>query len=208
MKKALVFGGAFNPPTNAHIELAHKVMTDLGYDCVIYVPSKSTYIEFEQGKDFVFTEAERLDMLQRIAEDKEWMIVSDYELNLAEQPRTYKTLCHLRDEGYDCTLLFGSDKLPELEFGWRYVDEICAQFGIVCMARNEDNVRELIREDPYLKAHQDFITIAEVIPEYRALSSTRVREQYMAVLDALAALKEMVPAELDGLKEWLRGSEE
>ena len=65
-------------------------------------------------------------------------MVSDYELKEENQPRTYQTLCYLKEKGYACKLLFGSDKLPELKTGWKHVEEIAKEFGIVCMARYDD----------------------------------------------------------------------
>ncbi|MBQ1383447.1 MAG: nicotinic acid mononucleotide adenylyltransferase, partial [Solobacterium sp.] len=36
--KVLYFGGAFNPPTRAHIELADLVRQELGFDKVLFMP--------------------------------------------------------------------------------------------------------------------------------------------------------------------------
>lgn len=173
--RALAFGGAFNPPTRAHIELAHFAMEAVGAECVIFVPSKRSYVLGEQGKDFSFTDEERLAMLTRIAAARPWMQVSSYEIALPVQPRTYRTLCHLRDEGYAPRLLFGADKLTELETVWRHVDEICREFGIVCLSRGEEDMEEICRRDPFLAAHRAGITLVEAPQAYRDISSSRVR---------------------------------
>lgn len=173
--RALAFGGAFNPPTRAHIELAHFAMEAVGAECVIFIPSKRSYVLGEQGKDFSFTDEERLAMLTRVAAARPWMRVSSYEISLSAQPRTYHTLCHLREEGYAPRLLFGADKLTELETVWRHVDEICREFGIVCLSRGEDDLGETLRRDPFLAAHCAGITLVEAPQEYRDISSSRVR---------------------------------
>ena len=206
--KALVFGGAFNPPTKAHVDLALSAMEQTGFEKVIFVPSKMRYITEAQQKDYAFDDHARLAMLRRIAEGKTWMEVSDYELTCAEQPRTYRTLCHLREEGYECRLLFGSDKLTELQTGWKHVEEIAAEFGVVCMERYEDDCRRIIDEDPYLSKLRDRITVIATPAEYHAVSSTAVRAEYMRMCGSFRKLQEMVPAELEGLKEWLQPMED
>ena len=203
MIRALVFGGAFNPPTKAHIQLAEYAMKATGCEKVIFVPSKSRYIAGDQGKDYAFPEDDRLRMLNTIAENRDWMVVSDYELTLPEQPRTYLTLCHLREEGYAGSLLFGSDKLPELNGGWRYIDEICHEFGIVCMTRSGDNCEQMIAEDPYLSSIAPYITIVHTPDTYQHVSSTKVREAFAAMQRAREELKQYLPEELNCLSDYL-----
>lgn len=203
MKRALVFGGAFNPPTDAHINLAEYAMKEAGFNCVIFVPSKMTYIKDEQGKNLAFTDEQRLTMLEKVAEKRTWMVVSDYEIKAEKQPRTYETLCHFRDEGYDCSLLFGSDKLPELETGWRYVENICQEFGIVCMSRSEDDCEEMIRSDAYLSTLAEYIHVVVTPDTYRSVSSTKAREYFLAVKENYEKLYDILPEELEGLKSYL-----
>ena len=201
--KALVYGGAFNPPTRAHIELAEFAMNETGADKVIFVPSKMRYIEEDQKKDFAFSDSERLEMLRKIAETREWMEVCDYELVSQDQPRTYVTMCHLRSLGYECRLLFGSDKLPELQSGWRYVDELCREFGICCMERNDDICNKIIENDPYLKTLKPYITIIRTPTDFRHVSSTKVRLLYPILRQNLTEISELIPDELNGLREFL-----
>lgn len=201
--KALMFGGAFNPPTKAHIDLAYCALKQCGRDKVIFVPSKMQYIRDDQKKNFAFTDAERLDMLKRISGNRDWMCVSDYELCCESQPRTYTTLKYLKSTGYDCSLLFGSDKLAELETGWRHVPEIAEEFGIVCMSRNADSCRTMIRESTFLHNIAQYITVVDTPDEYRDISSTKVRGHFLAARDEIDEISRMIPEELNGLKEYL-----
>ena len=110
MKRVLAFFGAFNPPTIAHIEAARIAMEATGREGVVYVPYKAVYIRDEQDKDFAYSDWQRLEMLRRAAESRPWMAVTDWELRQASQPRTYETLCHLRDEGvYGVSEVFTRD---------------------------------------------------------------------------------------------------
>lgn len=175
MIQALVIGGAFNPPTIAHIELVNAVRKTIGYDLVVFVPSKQSYIKEDQKKDYAFSNQARLDMLQAISESREWMMVCDYEINLDHQPKTYETLCHLQKEGIQGKLLFGSDKLMELEHGWKYIPELCKKFGIVVMKRSGDDVYAMIENDAYLSSLKQYITVVDTPNMYQMVSSSDVR---------------------------------
>lgn len=208
--KALAFGGAFNPPTLAHISCAHEALVQTGADKVVFIPSKMSYVLNDQGKDSSFTDRQRLDMLDRIAFDKAWMDVYPGEIEQEKQPRTYETLKRLLGEGYDeVKLLFGSDKLSELETGWLHVDEICHEFGIVCMTRSRDNVQEMIETDPYLRQYRDCIVIVQTDEAYHEIASTEARRLFHALqkdphnTELEKELKAVLPEELNGLKEYL-----
>ncbi len=198
MIKALVFGGAFNPPTNAHIQLAEYAKNKTNSDVVIFVPSKMTYIKDEQKKDFAFSDEIRLNMLKKIASNREWMIVSDYEIHLKQQPRTYETLRYLKQQGYTCKLLFGSDKLVELETGWKHVDELCKEFGIVCLERNYDDCNYFIQHNDFLSQYQTMIQIIDTPNDFQMVSSTLVRKYYIE--GDYRAIDALVPKELNGLR--------
>ncbi len=189
MTQALAFFGAFNPPTAAHLNLAEFALRETGREKAVFVPSKSVYIRDEQGKDFAYSDEQRLLMLEKAAERRPWMAVTDWEIRQPAQPRTYETLCHLRSEGIRASLLLGSDKLPELEHGWRYVREIAEEFGIAVLSRGTDECRRMIGEDPYLRSLSPYLTVLDTPPATRSVSSTQVRR----LLKKLGAL---VPREI------------
>ena len=199
MKRVLAFFGAFNPPTTAHVQLARFAMAQTGREGVVFVPSKSAYIRDEQGKESAYSDALRLKMLNILAGNRPWMEVSALELHAERQPRTYDTLCRLRQAGVDPALLIGSDKLPELEHEWLHVPEIAREFGFVCLGRGADACGALIAEDPYLRGLAPWIEVLESPPELRDVSSTRVR----ALMAQLRAVKreiiDLVPGDILGM---------
>ncbi len=197
MTASLAFFGAFNPPTAAHIDLAEFAMKALGRDHVIFVPSQSTYISGFQGKDYAFSNEERLSMLNTIAAARPWMRVCDWEMKQEKQPKTYQTLSHLREEGECPSLLIGSDKLIELETKWQFTREISDEFGIVCMDRGADNCEEIIRGSEFLQGLK--LTVLSVPDEYHGISSTEARKYLRQIQEAKDALKDILPPELDGL---------
>ena len=196
MKKVLAFFGAFNPPTQAHLELADFAWRETGREGVSLVPARTDYIRNDQGKDAVYSNEEREEMLRRLAESRPWIRVCDWELHQAEQPRTYRTLCHLREEGYEPSLLMGSDKLRELSSGWKHVPEIAREFGIVCLARGKDSCREIIRDDPFLQEISDGILLLETPDDWKEISSTAVREILRQPGDPEGRFMELVPDEI------------
>ena len=195
MRKDLAFFGAFNPPTRAHLELADFARRETGAGGVIFVPSRTDYIRNDQGKDYAFSNAARLEMLEALAESRPWMIVSGWELQQETQPRSYITLCHLREEGYVPALLLGSDNLRQLSSGWKYVPEIAREFGIVCLARSADSCESIIRESPLLSSLSDCITVLETPGEWKEVSSSAVRDALRQPQDP-DKLKRMIPDEI------------
>jgi nicotinate (nicotinamide) nucleotide adenylyltransferase len=175
MKNILAFCGAFNPPTRAHLGLADFAWRNTGREGVMFVPSRSDYIRNDQRKNGVLSGEKRLALLRKLAETRPWMLVTDQELCQPSQPRTYVTLCMLRDEGYSPTLLLGSDKLPELST-WKYMPDLILEFGIVCLTRGADSCSRIIGEDPFLRDVKDRITVLETPDDWKNISSSAARE--------------------------------
>ncbi|MBQ3424220.1 MAG: hypothetical protein IJH38_03370 [Clostridia bacterium] len=197
MKRVLAFFGAFNPLTVAHVELARFAMEATGREGVVFVPSKARYIRAEQGKDYAYDDDRRLEMLESVAESRPWMRVSDLELRAKVQPRTYHTLCRLRDEqGLSPALLLGSDKLGELETVWRHVEAIAREFGFVCLTRGRDACDRILKEDPYLAELAPWIRVIETPAALRDVSSTAVREKLAGIRTLRREIEQMVPAEI------------
>ena len=200
--KALMFGGAFNPPTIAHIQLAEYAKKMTKSDVVIFVPTKMTYIKNDQQKDFAFNDEVRYEMLQKIASTREWMVVSDFEIKAETQPRTYMTLLHLKDEGYACKLLFGSDKLKELKTGWMYMKEITEQFGIVCMKRRNDDFQSIMDNNPYIKSISSYIDMIDTPDDFQMISSSIVRHLFDE--GKYKEIDQLIPEELNGLRNYTK----
>lgn len=200
--KALMFGGAFNPPTIAHIQLAEYAKKMTKSDVVIFVPTKMTYIKNDQQKDFAFNDKVRYEMLQKIASTRDWMLVSDFEIKAETQPRTYMTLLHLKEEGYACKLLFGSDKLKELKTGWKYMKEITEQFGIVCMKRSNNDFQSIIDNNPYVKSISPYIDMIDTPDDFQMISSSIVRHLFNE--EKYAEIDQLIPEELNGLRNYTK----
>ena len=193
--EVLAFFGAFNPPTIAHINLAREAMDKCHLEKVIFVPSQDSYVRTVQKKSFSFSNKQRLDMLHAIAKNRSWMMVDDEELSCDHQPRTYDTLCSLDQRGYHAHLLMGSDKLKELQTGWKHVPEIVHQFGIVCMSRSHDDARNLIQNGmPVTKAcyESGFKNYSTFSRAYKKQFKTPPRYDIMSHALSCACAKESI----------------
>lgn len=200
--KGLLFGGAFNPLTNAHLFLAEQALKETGSDYVLFMPSKSDYILSTEGKGYSFSDQERLQTLLEVSKSHPWMKVSDYELSLKKQPRTYFTLKHFEERGEKLSLLIGSDWLIDMKKRWKYVDEIASQFGIVVMERNEDEARSIVMNDESMTNLLPYFTFIKSSSVYRTISSSKVRELLLEGKENQNEIKRMVPKEVyDHLKE-------
>ena len=204
MTEELAFFVAFNPPTTAHLFLARFAMEEAGARRVLFVPSRSAYIRYEQGKDFAYGDSERLAMLREAARERPWMEVSGWELEQDRQPRTYETLCHFRGEGRSPALLVGSDKLAEMETNWKNADRIAREFGIVCLTRGSDDCARMIRESAFLRELAPWIRVVETPRDMRGVSSTAVRRAVRKMEELERELAEMVPPEIAPLLRRMR----
>lgn len=202
MKKALAFFGAFNPPTKAHIDLAELAMKQVDAKEVVFVPSKCGYILEEQNKNFAFSDEERLYMLDKLIEKRPWMSVTNHDIVAEKQPRSYDTLCWLRDNLHcDCSLLIGADQLFNMEEKWLHVPQIAIEFGIVCLARKAFSTNAILQRSFWNEIRQ-YVTVVETSGNIKWISSSSVRNYITEILDADRLLRKDVPEEIyDYIKE-------
>ncbi len=195
--KALFYGGAFNPPTKAHIYLAEFAYQKTHFDKVIFVPSKSKYILSTEKKESSFSELERLSMLRLLASSRPFMEVSDIELLSCEQPRTYLTMKDLQKEGYELKLLLGSDWLHDETLSkWWYLKEIASEFGFVILRRNHDDIDSLFAKNETLKELRNHFLVLDSPKDFQDASSSKVRELCKDFSKNEAEIKSMVPIEI------------
>lgn len=208
IKDKIAFYGAFNPPTWAHVRIAQAVQGELSdvrhIAEIIFVPSQANYILKEQHKNLAFGSYDRAVMLMRLCRAfslRNYMRVSLVDIAADHQPRTYESLCALRNNGEDCSLLIGADQLRTFETGWKNPDKILEEFGLVCVSRGDINVREVIEKSPLLQAHIDNIAVVDVPEKINDISSTKIREILMRKTideDAMKELETLMPPMLIG----------
>ena len=83
-----IFGGSFNPPTIAHINLAKQILDKMkNIEKIIFVPVSTKY-----NKQGLAPDEDRLELLKTICQDHPNMEVSSLELNIPRQLYTIETL--------------------------------------------------------------------------------------------------------------------
>lgn len=203
-QRIIVFCGAFNPPTFAHLHAAQLAMNTVKADLLYWVPSKSRYISDVQKKDMAFSEEERYRQLQKMIHDDhniarpgcEFMFVCRYELDAKEQPKTLRTLQEIQKLHPDAEifLLLGSDKLPELETGWAFIDELLNDFRVIVLPRFHENAEQIISQSAFLNSHKTSFVIAETGVKEQDLSSTKVRQILHEIEKDWKSVSNMVPS--------------
>ncbi len=165
----VIFGGAFNPVTNAHIKVYEFLKDKLDFTEFIFLPVSSAYTKSE-----LVSNHHRKNMLELAIEDFDDIRVSDLEINDTDFLGTYQSLIRFSDRE-DCEVGFviGADNLEHMHT-WINIEGILSEFKIIVIGRDHLDIRELISNNKVLKKYQNsFIIFDEFQME---ISSTKFRQ--------------------------------
>lgn len=168
-----VFGGAFDPPHNAHVALAAAALAQFELNALLIVPTGQAW-----HKARTLSAAEhRLAMARLAFESQSRVVVDDRELQRAGPSFTIDTLRALQAEHPQAQLhlLIGADQLADFR-QWRSWCEIL-DIAIVCIADRVQLAGDTgtfdARFDGYAGLRHRFLTLElPLMP----VSATRVRE--------------------------------
>lgn len=169
-KKILgVFCGSFNPPLFSHLSFAESLLND-GLEKIIFVPVSSKY-----HKEGLIEDEHRLNMLKLICDKNNRFEVSDIEIKSDKWMRTVDTLNAIQAiyPEYEIRLIIGTDNLKEL-YWWYEIDALLQNFKVIVIARDEDNIEEIIENDKVISKYKKSF-IKTNISIRTNLSSTYVR---------------------------------
>ena len=129
-KKIGVFGGAFDPPHNAHVALAQTALAELALDALHVIPTGQAW-----HKARALSRAEnRLAMTRLAFENMPRAVVDDREIKRAGPTFTIDTLQALQAEnpGAQLYLVMGADQFSAFKqwHQWRAIIKI----AIICIA--------------------------------------------------------------------------
>ena len=182
-----IFGGSFNPPTIAHINLAKQILDKMkNIEKIIFVPVSTKY-----NKQGLAPDEDRLELLKTICQDHPNMEVSSLELNSPRQLYTIETLKIMQKQNPDKTIYFivGTDNLKELET-WHAANEILQQFKIIVLERDNDIMEKIISNSLFLKQYiESFIKLNF---NKIKLSSSYIRQKVQMGEE----IKELVPEKI------------
>merc|ERR1711971_555167 len=139
-KKIGIYGGHFDPPTNAHLLLAAEVLHHGNVDELWLCPT---------GPQPDKTPARHRYAMCEIAVSSWYsssLPVSVTDVELDQVGNTYNTLCALRDKYPNCEFSFvvGSDWLPDTDLRkWDDGEKLIKEFDILVMKRPSFHGEEL-----------------------------------------------------------------
>lgn len=181
VRKIIVMGGSFNPPTLAHQKLLLGAVDYLGAEKGIFVPSSNKYVrrkmcKSEYGSE-IFSESVRLEMLKAMAEDDPRLDVDDLEYHRTEG-KTFETLEAIQKKYQDATIYFlaGGDKVSIIS-KWHRKSELLEQFKILVVKRGNDDPEKEIENNSFLKQYSRSFIIMSAPDGIDEISSSLVRKK-------------------------------
>ncbi|MBQ6873197.1 MAG: nicotinate (nicotinamide) nucleotide adenylyltransferase [Clostridia bacterium] len=168
-----IFGGTFNPPHLAHLNIAEDFSRRLSFDKLIIIP---TYQPPHKQAQSLADGEDRLEMC-RLLFDAENTEISDMEIRRQGKSYTYDTLCQLEEKYPEAELylIIGSDMLLSFHKWYRYEDIL--RKCTLCVLTRENDI-----DNAHMKAYaiealglgEGDIVFSSLEPT--VLSSTRIRE--------------------------------
>lgn len=175
MNKKIIalFCGSFNPPLFSHFSLAQQLLnSDNNIEKVIFVPVSNKY-----NKDELILDEHRFNMLNLVCEKNPKFEVSDIEFNSPRQPYTFETLQAMQKKypNHEIRLIIGTDNLSKLDT-WYEIEQLLNSFKVFVLARDEDNIEEIINIHNLLAKYSTSFIKANISIRTN-LSSTFVRNE-------------------------------
>lgn len=185
MKKIIVMGGSFNPPTIAHQKLLLAAVRELNAAKGIFVPSSHAYVKTKMRRaghpEETLSESLRLEMLNAMAADDSRLAVDDLEYHRKERGYTYETMVSLRAKYPDAELYFlaGGDKV-EVFPRWHRIREFLDSFHIIVVRRDGSDPATEIAANPFLSQYRTRFSVISAPEGMDGVSSTAIREKLRA----------------------------
>ena len=150
MQKIGFFGGSFNPPTYAHLEVAKTAIRQLNLDKVFFVPVGNLY-----KKQDLADENKRFKMLKLISNNK--VDVLPIELNLNKNLNTAEALELINNNYQDGEKYFimGGDNIEKLST-WQNPEKCLKGNKFIAIERGK-NLEKVIQSDDLLKKYSSNI---------------------------------------------------
>lgn len=130
MRHTLLLGGTFDPIHMGHLVMAEWAREALGLSEVLFMP-----VGTPPHKWRVWASAEdRYEMVRLAIAHNPQFQVSRFEIDKGSPAYTVETLEHLRELGYEVTLLVGADALASMS-DWHRGDELWELAKVAVVAR-------------------------------------------------------------------------
>lgn len=140
MKKIGFFGGCFNPPTIAHMEIAKKAIEVLNLDKLVFVPMGNKY-----SKNDLIDFKHRYEMLKIYCNNESKFEVSKLQENQIDKTYAIDTFKKLKELYKDSEnfYIMGIDNFLKMK-EWKNYQELMEEYQYIVFRRNE-----ILEEEQY-----------------------------------------------------------
>ena len=137
MQKIGFFGGCFNPPSIAHMEIAKRALSECELDRIVFVPMGNMYSKIELI-DFKF----RFEMLKLYCNNNPKIEVSDMQKNQTEKSYAIDTFKYINNNYKDSKnfYIMGIDNFMKMK-KWKSYDELMNEYHYIVFKR--DNITNI-----------------------------------------------------------------
>ena len=169
--RIVIFGGTFNPPTRAHLDIATEALYYLDAEKVLFVPVSDLY-----KKDDVEISYHRVNMLNLAIGNFRRLEIDFTEVDAVKLTYTYETVEKIKSKYQDkeLFLLIGADNLEDFK-NWKNQRSIMENCSLLVVNRNNSSIDEIIESNEILTEFKDKIIEAPI--EEIEISSTEVRNR-------------------------------
>jgi nicotinate-nucleotide adenylyltransferase len=181
-----VFGGAFDPPHNAHVALARAALEQFGLDALYIVPTGQAWHKSRE----LIAPCHRLAMTRLAFEDIPRVVVDDRELQRAGPTFTIDTLEALQAENPEAQLylFIGADQFAAFR-QWHRWEEIL-ELAIICIADRAQSTLAQAQFEAYSGYSKHFLTLQlPLMP----VSATQIRQLMASGVATEEAVASLVP---------------
>ena len=169
--RIVIFGGTFNPPTRAHLDIATEALYYLDAEKILFVPVSDLY-----KKDDVEISYHRVNMLNLAIGNFRRLEIDFTEVDAVKLTYTYETVEKIKSQYQDkeLFLLIGADNLEDFK-NWKNQRSIMENCSLLVVNRNNSSIDEIIESNEILTEFKDKIIEAPI--EEIEISSTEVRNR-------------------------------
>lgn len=182
VRRIVVMGGSFNPPTVAHRKLLLAAVDSLRADAGIFVPSSEKYVERKMKRQRhpkeVLSEELRSRMLRLMCGEDERLTVEECEFQDDGRGNTFRTMQEIQKKNPDATLYFliGGDKLNVIT-RWHSGNAFFEQFKFAVVKRDGVDLNQQIMDHPHLARYRDSFYLVPEPEGIGGISSTVLRDR-------------------------------
>ena len=163
------FGGSFNPPTNAHVNLAKKVLEECKLDKVIFVPIGDFHTKNE-----LLPSKERYNMLKLVCENLKDIEVSDIEVGIEKKLYAIDAFRLIEENFKDTNIFFimGADNFINIT-KWKEFETLISKYKYIILDRENIDIEDFIKSK--LKKYENNFKVIQN-EHHKACSSSKFRK--------------------------------